>query len=698
MTDYGCKPQTGFPLMVRRFLVAISVAIPLAGPLLASDEPDVSRAELLICPTCNDGNACTTDYCETATNQCHHIPVVCEDYSPCTTDGCHPVLGCQFVPHPDGEACTDGNLCTTGDHCQSGACQGTDVDCNDGNACTIDYCDFDNGQCLHVIYDCSDQNPCTTDVCNPATGQCQYTPLPNGSPCDDLNPCTTTSHCVLERNNVQYCIGTDGTPGAPCNDANNCTINDRCLPVGVDGTLRCTGTYLSCEDGTACTLDYCDYDTGQCQHRLLGCDDSNPCTTDSCNPQTGCQWVPVPLGTPCEDRDFCTINDVCIEQSGYTFCRGTPNVGMPCDDGNPCTVNTYCVPPGNGSLCQGQYLTCEDGNPCTSNLCQEQGQCVVVPMQCNDFNPCTYDECRIAQGGCQNSPREDGSACNDNSACTLTDACQAGNCTGIQLDCDDGNPCTQDYCDGVGCGHYTSCSGADNEACTSDACDPQTGQCLFTPLPNGTLCFDSDPCTANGMCNMGICQGTPVTCNDGNSCTDDSCMFGCQNVSRPDGSQCNDGIACTQFDQCTAGECYGQPINCPDGDPCTIDSCEPQTGLCQHAPVTFSEVTPIAFIDDDTLQWTPSPAGGPRWNTYRGSIPMLTLGSRLPLSVYDHVCYESADAFGDGPTTSTDASLPASGTAWYYDVTEENDCGEGPLGSSSAGVVRPNASPCPTPP
>jgi hypothetical protein len=101
--------------------------------------------------------------------------------------------------------------------------------------------------------------------------------------------------------------------------------------------------------------------------------------------------------------------------------------------------------------------------------------------------------------------------------------------------------------------------------------------------------------------------------------------------------------------------------------------------------------------DATTVAWGAS-ANAAHWNSYRGTIPNDMLGTRLPGSVYDHTCYESADAAGDGATLSTDGSAPSLGTAFYYDATGENVCVEGPLGQDSSGAIRPNASPCPTPP
>jgi len=52
----------------------------------------------------------------------------------------------------------------------------------------------------------------------------------------------------------------------------------------------------------------------------------------------------------------------------------------------------------------------------------------------------------------------------------------------------------------------------------------------------------------------------------------------------------------------------------------------------------------------------------------------------------------------NGSTQTSDADVPRPGTAYYYDMTGENGCGEGPLGPASSGVIRPNPFPCPTPP
>jgi hypothetical protein len=56
----------------------------------------------------------------------------------------------------------------------------------------------------------------------------------------------------------------------------------------------------------------------------------------------------------------------------------------------------------------------------------------------------------------------------------------------------------------------------DNNACTTDDCDPVTGECIFTP----------------------------INCNDNNPCTTDSCdvVTGCYHTPVPNGSPCPSGL------------------------------------------------------------------------------------------------------------------------------------------------------------
>ncbi len=302
-----------------------------------------------------------------------------------------------------------------------------------------------------------------------------------------------------------------------------------------------------------------------------------------------------------------------------------------CADSLECTVDA-CVDTPQGRRCQ---WTVQPGKCLIHNVCRGVGE----PQPGNPCALCLPDEDATAW-----SPRPDGYACNDDDACTQGDGCVGGVCvSGDALECDDGDPCTDEVCDPVeGCIYAVNaapcddgdpcttgdvcteglCAGEavdcdDGDPCTDDVCD-ETGACQHTL--NAAPCDDGDPCTAGDTCQDGVCvAGGPTDCDDGNACTLDTCdpLVGC--VSLPtqspccigaasicdDGdpctddfcdpetaacsytnntAPCDDGDACTQDDTCADGVCGGTTAVCDDGNPCTADSCNPTVG-CVATPV-----------------------------------------------------------------------------------------------------------------
>src|SRR5207247_220296 len=106
-----------------------------------------------------------------------------------------------------------------------------------------------------------------------------------------------------------------------------------------------------------------------------------------------------------------------------------------------------------------------------------------------------------ATGTCSNSAKADGTSCNDGSACTRADSCQAGMCAGS-------NP--------VVCSAKDACHDA-------GSCDPATGTCSNPAKADGAACSDN-LCLSGQTCTGGTCSGgTPVNADDGIACTIDSC-------------------------------------------------------------------------------------------------------------------------------------------------------------------------------
>lgn len=359
-------------------------------------------------------------------------------------------------------------------------------------------------------------------------------------PCDegDDASCSDGDAC----NGVERCIDRACQPGTPmeCDDGNLCT-DDACQ----GGVCVQINNAVFCNDDNACTLDdHCR--DGACGGTPLDCDDQNVCTTDGCAPDAGCWHVPNTV--PCNDGDACTSHDACSK----TICVSGP--ATLCDDGNACTDDS-CDSSSGCIFTNNDANLCDDGNVCNGVEACNAGACVGgVALVCDDANPCTDDSCDLVDG-CLYAT-DDANSCDDGNFCNGSESCVAGVCLeGVTLACDDGNPCTD------------------------DACDPQAG-CLFAN-DDSNACDDANPCNGLEVCKAGVCvPGAPPDCDDHSSCTDDSCdtLNGCVH-SADDTNSCDDSDVCNGIETCDAGACAkGTPLVCNDGNPCTDDTCDPSSG------------------------------------------------------------------------------------------------------------------------
>ena len=277
-----------------------------------------------------------------------------------------------------------------------------------------------------------------------------------------------------------------------------------------------------------------------------------------------------------------------------------PNDGLPPPDDHGPEVSLDLVPDLSPGCLDGQQ--CPEGQQCLlpDGLCVE---CLDF-SDCENDNPCTFDFCS-EDNECSHKPVDE--PCGDGDPCSVGDHCFEGDCIAIEwLDCDDGNPCTQDVCIEDGCVHPVfngPCDDSDpctvGDACVDGMCQPGTGQkqcddgnpctanfcapeegCQVEPLD--VPCDDSDVCTDQDQCKGGVCVGKPADCGDGNPCTFDYCEpgLGClQDILA--GAPCDDGLACTQGDKCQAdAECTGEAVDCDDGNPCTYDHCSNEGAGC----------------------------------------------------------------------------------------------------------------------
>jgi hypothetical protein len=394
-----------------------------------------------------------------------------------------------------------------------------------------------------------------------------------GKPCESAQECDDGLYC----NGVESCVGGWCRPGSldcsavadQCNDAGCDEDEDVCVAVPrVDET--------QCDDGRWCTQnDACA--GGVCTGDLRDCSAAAAeCMAGVCNETTRqCEGRPMADGDLCDDGQYCTVNSRC---SGGQCQGGEPrdcgSAGGGCVDGICNEQQDACV---GDPLMDG--TPCDDELFCTvSDTCDGLGNCTGTARDCSALtNQCNQGVCDETGDRCMANPINPGRQCDDGLYCTLGETCQTGSCVSTQArDCDDGDPCTDDSCDEAG------------DACANPLV-PKPGQ----EGPYGQAnCGDSvdNDCDrqvdgADPDCQQ--CQSNP-DCDDSNPCTVNTCAAGhiCQTAFVADGTSCDDGLYCTNPDQCTSGVCGGDPRSC-DGldDQCNQGACDEDGDQCVPNPI-----------------------------------------------------------------------------------------------------------------
>lgn len=382
-----------------------------------------------------------------------------------------------------------------------------------------------------------------------------------------------------------------GTNGIGLHDV---ILGLRLAPLATETNACSCTSNIECQDDNPCDSSQCS--NGTCIRSTVNCDDGNRCTEDVCDRVAGCRHISLPDGASCSDGDPCNGTETC---QSVVCMPGTNTLsdGTPCDDGNPCNgaetcLNHVCTP--GTPLANG--TTCSDGNMChSSEACQNQ---VCVPtgtVNCDDQNPCTIDTCNSVSG-CQHANALNGTPCGTGDVCAGAPTCQDGACApGPPLSdgtaCANGDFChPNSKCSAGACVLSPEKDCSDNNPCTLDSCDAALG-CLHEPLPDGTGCFPAGGGNGTGTCIQGICRAGSKLCDDANPCTTDALdpVVGCVHTVVADGTPCANSVVknlCKAVNACKAGICTaGSAPNCNDGNSCTLDTCDPAIG-CVHTPIT----------------------------------------------------------------------------------------------------------------
>jgi CHRD domain/PKD-like domain/Secretion system C-terminal sorting domain/Putative metal-binding motif/Dictyostelium (slime mold) repeat len=690
----------------------------------------------------DDNNACTTDACDPITGV-SHTPIVCNDNNVCTTDACDPLSGCVYTPISidDNDVCTtdacdpitgvshtpvnvDDNLVCTTDGCDpiSGVFH-TPVNVDDNNVCTTDGCaepgtffnisgnlsgaqevppnastasglisgtfnSVTNSLNLNISFSGLTSPVSAAHIHGPAAAGVNAGVLVNlsviGFPTGVTAgiasgsialtptqvPHLTSSLTYVNIHNATFPAGeiraqlnatafAGGVYHTPVNtdDGNVCTT-DGCdpitgvfhTPISVDDNNVCTTdacdpitgvshTPISVDDNNVCTTDACDPIAGV-SHTPIVCDDNNVCTTDACDPITGCFYTPISI----DDNNVCTT-DACDPITGVSH---TP---ISVDDNNVCTTDA-CDPITGVSHTP---ISIDDNNACTTDACDPIAGVSHTPIIVNDNNPCTSDACDPLTGPVYTNVA-DGTVCGAGDACSNSYTCQAGVCTpGSPINTDDNNACTTDGCDPITGVFHTPVNIDDNNVCTTDACDPITGV-SHTPISID----DNNVCTTDACDPITGVSHTPISVDDNNVCTTDACD--------PITGVSHTPISIDDNNVCTTDACdpitgvSHTPISVDDNNVCTTDACDPITGV-SHTPIS---------VDDNNVCTTDAcdPITG-----VSHTLIVCTDNNVCTTDACDPItgCYYTPVSVDDNNVCTTDACDPITGVSHTLVNIDDND-------------------------
>jgi len=523
-------------------------------------------------PCSDDGNACTIDQCDGVQAVCPRTPapegVVCRPAS----DTCDVSEACDGVAtscpddlvRPDGQPCPD-----------------------DGETCTADRCDGAGKTCTHPAGNLGVE-------CRAAAGSCDV-----GEGCDGASP-TCPSDALQPAGAV--CRAAAGE----CDVVETCTGASAACPAE---TFKAAGTGCT-DDGSVCSTDLCTGASAECRHAPGNAGSLCRAAVGDCDVAEACDGSGVlcpadafvPSTVVCRVAiDGCDHAETCPGDAGFCPSDIVLAIGEPCpDDDNTCTVEscdgvtTACHhQPGNaGAICRAAVGECDVVETCTGTTAACPDDAIFAPdAPCtDDGETCTSDTCDGATTVCHHQPGNAGVVCRkDAGLCDVQEACDGvvGTCPADRLlPADTICRPSEGVCDlvEVCSGHAPSCPGDrrkdedtpcadDGNPCTEDICDGSTVTCQH-PIGNAG----------------NICRAIAGACDVVETCTgsSDQCPT---DAYRPAGADCRPAAG-----ECDVPEfCVGDTADCPvdvfspQGAPCNENdsSCD-GSGQCVGAPVAYN--------------------------------------------------------------------------------------------------------------
>jgi hypothetical protein len=403
-------------------------------------------------------------------------------------------------------------------------------------------------------------------------------------------------------NQRKLCLGVFGLSLALCATLTGCPKQDarleppaEALPVPLPDEPSCASD-AECDDGNPCTLDSCDGVTFKCG--TLAIDSvgtpmaqQSECLKHICNLGVDTA-IFAPNGTAITAQVAGDCKKVvCDGAGGEIELNDDTDVNI---DGLSCTLD----------VCTGGVATNPNataGTPCGNGLaCNATGQCAGCLAGSNDCagqaTACTNGVC--ISGVCQLENKANGFVLP--APQQVAGDCQVLVCnTGLMAEelandpADDGNPCTQDTCNGATTVHTPSAAGTQcngNRVCNGagscggdngDACIANAG-CLSGNCVDG-ICCDTACTTTCKACNVpgseGTCTNAPLYQSD-SACPIGKVCDGTGSCKITNGEKCAGGTANCASGFCEATLCKGPAgAPCADNKSCLSGNCT--NGICE---------------------------------------------------------------------------------------------------------------------
>lgn len=193
--------------------------------------------------------------------------------------------------------------------------------------------------------------------------------------------------------------------------------------------------------------------------------------------------------------------------------------------------------------------------------------------------------------------------------CTAFDAVSGANVTIVLTFIADSGPANCSQCDPEVCDDSDA---GPNETCSpfEIACDDfEDGDCdgltdCEDPDCSGQTCSDDNGCTVDDTCVDFACKGTGMECDDGNPCTDNTCIDDkCTFVDNS--AACDDGFWCNGSDTCSEGSCsLHSEAPCTEFCSETKQTCDQCAGDTDCGLPEVGEWSDCQFADTCTMTGT----------------------------------------------------------------------------------------------